>query len=171
MTLPAKKVCLHQMLMIIECKDNKDIFIIHTINSLPIMNNSLSKIKSSNSYSGSINYNDWDICHSSGVYKNGITNPFEVNIDPTLLCALNLECIKLYPNPAHSIVTIDYGLEANEKGQLQFYDVLGKKRLEVNLSNGKVLEHIIVSSFEKGIYFYRYLINDNINCSGKFNKE
>ncbi|GBL34512.1 hypothetical protein EMGBS15_01070 [Filimonas sp.] len=71
------------------------------------------------SYSSSINYNDWDICHNSGVYKNGYTNPFEIGIDPLLLQALGSVGIKLYPNPASTSITIDYILKKMK--QLNFH--------------------------------------------------
>lgn len=83
----------------------------------------------------------------------------------------NNKLLLLYPNPASTMITIEYSLNENEKGQLQFYDVFGKKRLEVILSNRKGRENVILNRIENGVYFYRFLINDKVNCTGKFIKE
>ena len=77
-------------------------------------------------YAGSINYDDGAICHNSGVYKNGSTHPFDIGIDPALLEASGLEGIKLYPNPASTSITIEYGLKENETARLFIYDMLGR---------------------------------------------
>lgn len=66
-----------------------------------------------------------------------------------------------YPNPAVSVATIKYDMnEYAQKGKICFYDMLGKKLKEINLSERQGTVKIDVSEFNSGIYFYSFMIND-----------
>jgi len=60
--------------------------------------------------------------------------------------------IKLFPNPARSEFTV-LDNSMNLSGQIEVYDVVGKKILQREIQNGR--EVISCSNFGKGIYFVR----------------
>lgn len=72
--------------------------------------------------------------------------------------ALNLEIIKtnqsflVYPNPAENQIT--FQLENNQKGIVYFYDVLGQKIVEKEISeNNNVID---IQNLSKGVYYYNF---------------
>jgi hypothetical protein len=74
--------------------------------------------------------------------------------------------IRLSPNPASDQVTVAmHG--AIPEAQIIVYNVLGKKVLEQQISNGSILS---VTGLDEGIYFYSILKNNQILEQGKLQK-
>jgi hypothetical protein len=65
-----------------------------------------------------------------------------------------------YPNPASSFTSIKYDLQYANTGKIAFYDMLGKKVKEVELTEKQGVAKIDVAEFNSGIYFYTFLVND-----------
>ena len=63
-----------------------------------------------------------------------------------------------YPNPATSIVNIDYALNSGN-AQIVFYNILGVTVYEQPLGNQIGTAKINVSDFASGIYFYTIKVN------------
>lgn len=65
-----------------------------------------------------------------------------------------------FPNPANSIVSMKYDInEFSEKGEIVFYDMLGKSVKEITLSDKKGTAKINVDDLNSGIYFYSFLVD------------
>ena len=66
-----------------------------------------------------------------------------------------------YPNPTNSLVSIKYNVnEFSEKGQLVFYDMLGKSVKKITLNDKQGEAKINVADLNAGIYFYTLMVND-----------
>lgn len=66
-----------------------------------------------------------------------------------------------YPNPANSLVSINYNVnEFSEKGKLVFYDMLGKSVKEITLNDKQGVAKINIADLNAGIYFYTLIVND-----------
>ncbi|MBL7766001.1 MAG: hypothetical protein JNJ58_07915 [Chitinophagaceae bacterium] len=115
-------------------------------------------------------YDDLEICNTIGLYKGGNSRYFEEN--QLLLGSnqinkrrgFNLEKIKVFPNPADDIVTIEYHLNENETGVFQLFSVLGNNAKSINLNHRINKVTFSVSDLIPGIYTYKYLVN-NINTN------
>ena len=72
--------------------------------------------------------------------------------------------VKLFPNPANSLVNINFEFEIDENVFIEFYDMLGKKLDEIPVKNFIGLNNVIhnVSDYERGNYFYKISIGNNI---------
>ena len=64
----------------------------------------------------------------------------------------------VYPNPATSIVNIDYALNSGN-AQVVFYNILGVSVHEQSLSGQTGTAKVNVSDFATGIYFYTIKVN------------
>ena len=73
-----------------------------------------------------------------------------------------------YPNPANSIVTFKYDLNGfSKKGKILFYDMIGILVKEVTLNDKQGVSKISVGDMEAGVYFYSYLVNNEIISTKK----
>ncbi|MES2139676.1 MAG: T9SS type A sorting domain-containing protein [Bacteroidota bacterium] len=73
-----------------------------------------------------------------------------------------------YPNPANSVVSIKYDLkEFSEKGEIKFYNMLGKSVKEVVLTDKQGVAKINVLDLDAGIYFYSFIVDDKIISTKK----
>jgi len=75
----------------------------------------------------------------------------------------NVYLSNAYPNPANTVVTLDYDLKSVNGAKLVVYDLLGSvvKNVEVNDAIGKL--KINVSDLDEGVYFYSLLVkNENV---------
>jgi hypothetical protein len=122
-------------------------------------------------YSAGLTYDDWDICHDAGLYKNGNVNEFgAMEIDKSLLIAQE-ENVLIYPNPANTHIEISYSLKLNETGRLQFFDLLGREQLSCALHATYSRKKVDISQLEKGLYVYKYLVNEQQVAFGKLIKD
>ncbi len=123
------------------------------------------------SINAGIDFDDLQICHGAGVYKNGNGTSNEVAIDPKLLDVLANESFALYPNPASTQITIDYALAENEEGKIIFYDLLGRECLTINLSSRINRVTTSINMLHNGVYLFRYYKNGVPYSNGKLIKE
>lgn len=66
-----------------------------------------------------------------------------------------------FPNPSNSLVAIKYEMnDHGQKGTISFYDMLGKKVKDVELTEKQGTAKVDVSEFNAGIYFYSFSINN-----------
>jgi hypothetical protein len=124
------------------------------------------------------NYDDLQLCNSAGIYKNGTVkglfddennelDSLGKNDGLQLIYGIAKSGIKVYPNPASQKITIKYNLKWNESGLLIFYDLIGRERIRINLSNKS---NIVLSNIPElcdGVYTYKYLINNRAIETGK----
>ena len=117
-------------------------------------------------------YDDLAICHNVGVYKNGYTNAQNnLLIDQSLLKNIDMEGIRIYPNPATTEITLDYYLEDGESATLSIYNSMGELQMKTPISNATVRSKVPIDMLNTGLYLYRFEINNKKNYIGKFIKE
>jgi hypothetical protein len=76
------------------------------------------------------------------------------------------EAVKLYPNPARALVTVEFLEETDLKHCfIEFYSVHGQKLLAEPLQN--LSQTISVSALPNGIHFYRVVNNSRVVQTGK----
>ena len=109
-------------------------------------------------------YDDIKICNNTGVYKtnnNGNTqglfggeNDYLKNLKPNdNNVVLSLNEINVYPNPTDNILNISYNISAD--AILIIQDLIGRKVIEINLSNKSNQAIIDVSHLQMGVYIYQ----------------
>jgi hypothetical protein len=73
-----------------------------------------------------------------------------------------------YPNPSASFTSIKYDMnQYAQKGKIAFYDMLGKKVKEIELTEKQGIAKVDVSEFNSGIYFYSFIVNDKAIATKK----
>ena len=74
----------------------------------------------------------------------------------------------VFPNPATSVVSIDYNLNSSfQKSKIIFYDVLGKEVKEVKLNDNQGTAKISTDDMFAGIYFYSLTMDSKIVATKK----
>lgn len=75
--------------------------------------------------------------------------------------------VKMYPNPATSIITFDLQKDADKGLSIQLYSLIGKKMFENMNVKGKVTVNL--EEFNRGVYIYHLIDrNGKLVESGKF---
>jgi hypothetical protein len=74
---------------------------------------------------------------------------------------------KIYPNPANSIVTIEYSLLNDEESVLQLFDITGRKVKEISLPKKSSKVELMVSNLANGVYTFKQIINGIQSKTGK----
>ena len=79
----------------------------------------------------------------------------------------SVEISNLFPNPATNKVSVKYNLNGANNAQLEIRNVLGSlvKKVSINESNG--LLNVDVSDLTNGVYFYSFIVNNEIIKSKK----
>ena len=79
----------------------------------------------------------------------------------------NINQLIIYPNPATSVVTIEYTLLNNEVSVLQLFDITGRKVKEILLPihTNKVDLHVI--NLANGVYTFKQITNGIQTKTGK----
>jgi hypothetical protein len=121
------------------------------------------------SYDPSINFDDIAICQSTVANKGGISQG--ESIDMNLLANVMENEITVYPNPATDEVTIDYVLHENSKGKITLFDIVGRARMTLDLSATQNRIKVNVGNLEKGIYIYKYIVDNKIIQTDKLTIE
>jgi hypothetical protein len=67
-----------------------------------------------------------------------------------------------YPNPATSMVNIDYNLSNASSASVKIVNLMGSVVKSVNLSTGSNKTSIDVSDLTQGVYFYSVLVDGNV---------
>jgi hypothetical protein len=127
-------------------------------------------------------FDDIKLCNQVGVYKNSNGNNeglfdsesgYLQSLQPknNLPQQMNTNQFAIYPNPANGSITIAYSLEKSEMGNVVIYDILGRERMNINLSDevNKVMANL--ETFELGIFSYQFFINGIPTLSGKILKD
>lgn len=92
-----------------------------------------------------ITYDDF-----SGIKENSVLNHLDV-----------------YPNPANSIINVEYDLKQGQRVSLEFTNILGHKVFEESLPiNGNKMT-VDVSDWAKGMYFYTLLVDGQVAGSSR----
>ena len=125
-------------------------------------------------YQTGIRYDDKILC--DGTYKNGTSysddeKAYEEMMSQYEKLLSTKKHIKLYPNPASTQLTIEYMLDLDEKGIIELCDIVGKKLFGVELPVSANKVSIDVTQLPKGIYLYKYIINNKPVETGKLIKE
>lgn len=64
-----------------------------------------------------------------------------------------------YPNPANSLIAINYEVNDNTNGKIIIYDMLGKQVKEFTITDKQGIAKINVADLNAGIYFYSFVID------------
>lgn len=68
---------------------------------------------------------------------------------------------KAYPNPAQDYIQFDYSLpQGTEKAEIQFFNLIGEVVLKKELQQTADKTKISIQQLQKGVYFYRLVINN-----------
>lgn len=79
----------------------------------------------------------------------------------------NAKIVKFYPNPATTNITFEFIKGTPKNHDLQIYDFLGKKVLEIK--NPSVINPINLNDFNRGVYIFQLRdSNGKIVEAGKF---
>lgn len=73
--------------------------------------------------------------------------------------------ILLYPNPADSFITVDFGTLNANNSHIQIFDISGRKLIE--LQNNSSVQRIPLDNFKNGIYIMT-ITGENISFNSKF---
>ncbi|MEZ5046196.1 MAG: T9SS type A sorting domain-containing protein [Chitinophagaceae bacterium] len=73
----------------------------------------------------------------------------------------------VYPNPAHTWLSIACMLQEGESAQFELYDMVGNKKLEKTLTRDENTRHINISKMPKGVYIYTCKQAGHKTASGK----
>lgn len=74
-----------------------------------------------------------------------------------------LERLRIYPNPADKIVTLDFDFAANSNIEIQFINLLGQEVLSKNFSNiGRKTLNVDIENLKSGVYFLNVKIADEM---------
>lgn len=65
-----------------------------------------------------------------------------------------------YPNPANTMVTMDYNLVQGVEGSIVIRNILGSTVKEMRLDRTEGKATINVSNLDEGVYFYTLLVNN-----------
>ena len=124
--------------------------------------NSQNAIATPNSYQTTKNCFDCD-----NIIPGEITNIFFTHFEPLPLAAPNFNAtsVTLYPNPAKTNVSIAVNNPDNQKLNLEFYDMLGKKVLEFQEYISPT--NIDVSQMSTGIYLVKMTNENNESLTQK----
>lgn len=74
---------------------------------------------------------------------------------------------KAYPNPANNTVSVDYDLRDIPNARIAFFNLLGSKVSEIELSKSIGTLTINTTDFTEGIYFYSLLIENKASQTQK----
>ena len=123
-------------------------------------------------YNPGVQYNDIDICNNVGLFKgnslfteeNSYLNGLNA---PTSIANLIEGEVRLYPNPASDNITIAYKLTKGQTASLILYDMVGRERKVIALSDNVNRVQTSINDLEAGIYAYSYSINRIQKSTGK----
>ncbi|MEZ5045564.1 MAG: T9SS type A sorting domain-containing protein [Chitinophagaceae bacterium] len=73
----------------------------------------------------------------------------------------------VYPNPAHTWLSIACMLQEGESAQFELYDMVGNKKLEKTLTRDENTRHINISKMPQGVYIYTCKQAGHKTASGK----
>ncbi len=95
---------------------------------------------------------------------------FEVFVDNTTnIIQIASGKLKIYPNPASQMISIEFNESAAPVLEIQLFNALGKMLYQSEM-DGSGLQTIDLSGYEKGLYFIR-IKGDDFTESGKFIKQ
>jgi hypothetical protein len=99
-------------------------------------------------------------------YGTGVQAPFAFDESSAVNPIPSVESMKLYPNPAYSVVDLELNLSQNTDIRMEIVDVTGKTVYQNGVKSyiaGSQVEQIDVTNFANGTYFVRLTQNNNVN--------
>ena len=101
----------------------------------------------------------------------GFRNVFIAKLGPGLttdMVVLSKESsFIIYPNPNNGAMSFEYELKNNDKGEVEIYDITGRKIVSYELETGSKIITISETTLNSGMYFYIYKINGSVEKSEK----
>ncbi len=77
--------------------------------------------------------------------------------------------VKVYPNPANDLVTLEYQLASTtDIASVVVINQLGQKMYSGNISGGSGIENINISSWSPGLYLFKVNSEQGFEASGSF---
>ena len=78
---------------------------------------------------------------------------------------------KSYPNPVQDFLTFEHKMNAGDQAKITVVNILGKEVAEHTINSGLERSIFDVSTYESGIYFANFVVNDQLVATSKFIKE
>ena len=101
---------------------------------------------------------------TSGIYSvtvtdaNNCSNSDEINITVTNTQSVTIENVRIYPNPASDVVTIDATEWLHQVNSIEIYNQLGQL---VQIKHGQAGNQINVQDLANGLYIIRWKTESN----------
>jgi hypothetical protein len=121
-------------------------------------------------------YNDKVICNAVGVFKNGkgLFDDEEAYLDSIMNTKskglVASELIKVYPNPTHDKVTIEFEVELLADAQFELMDLSGRVILTKTLTKGISSTTLKLPQIADGLYTYKIALPNGKAYNGKLIK-
>lgn len=117
-------------------------------------------------------YEDMEICNAVGVYKNGKglfddENALLDSLGSGASLLVQENKLTIYPNPASTVLYVEYTLLDNQQSTLQLIDISGSVINEIALPKTQQKVEIPVSHLATGMYTYKQITNGIIKEKGK----
>jgi len=105
-----------------------------------------------------VHYQFFDIADVTD--STGVTIRYNSTVGVDEVAKIGGTISNAFPNPANLSVSMKYDItEFSHKGQIVFYDMLGKAVKEIALSDKKGTAKINVDDLNAGVYFYSFLVD------------
>jgi len=103
----------------------------------------------------------------SKIMGHNSVNFFDCNVSRSHISDDSQLQFTVYPNPSNGIFNVEYNLPEESSGEIVIYSVDGKEIFRTLCYNGNQSQRIDVSSIEKGIYIYSYVVDGVESVRGK----
>ena len=120
------------------------------------------------------------VANTPGQYSVTVTNAFGCSTSSTIVIANvgvqnkeQLASLKVYPNPANDIITINANSAIEKEVTIQIFDMNGKLLFneKLLLSKGEISKTIKIDDWSKGIYLLQLHTNDGNTTQQKIVKK
>jgi len=119
-------------------------------------------------YVPGVDYDDMEICNNVGVYKGGKSLYDQENeLLSGKINKFTAEDLMVYPNPASDILTLEYSLSEEIKGELTILDMLGNTVQNIKISSNLNKVTFNLNKLSAGIYVYKFVNDEQATYSGK----
>jgi Secretion system C-terminal sorting domain len=118
-------------------------------------------------------FDNLEICNAVGVYRTSDSTDYqkeEAFLNADINANINLSIvnkIKIYPNPTHDQITVEYKIKEESSAQLVLIDMIGNVVQTIQLKSNNARVTAMLSSMRAGIYTYKYIIDGLVIDNGK----